>query len=131
MPPSPTSASPTTAVLLIAHGSRRASANEDLFRLAELVRQRGAAAVVECAFLELAEPTIEQGAAACVGRGAQRVLLVPYFLSAGQHVTGDLQRFREELSRTHPGVEFVVCPPLGLHPALLEAVLDRIREAAG
>jgi sirohydrochlorin ferrochelatase len=122
------SAPKETAVLLIAHGSRRPSANEDLFRLAELVFERGSAKIVETAFLELAEPTIAQGAAACVRRGARRVLMLPYFLSAGEHVTRDLQRFREELSRVHGGVEFVVCPPLGLHPGLVDAVLDRIRE---
>jgi len=58
----------TTAVLLIAHGSRRAEANRDLADLAELLRERGEYDVVEIAYLELAEPTIPAGARACVRR---------------------------------------------------------------
>ena len=70
-----------TAVLLIAHGSRLAAANDDLPRLAGLLRQRFPGSVVEIAYLELTDPTIPQAAAACVRQGATRVLLMPYFLS--------------------------------------------------
>jgi sirohydrochlorin ferrochelatase len=118
-----------SAVLLIAHGSRRAEANEDLPRLAEAVRRRGAYAIVEIAYLELAEPTIPQGAQACATQGAKRVLMLPYFLSAGSHVVEDLEQYRRELSERFASVSFQVCRPLGLHPLMFEIVADRLREA--
>jgi hydrogenase expression/formation protein HypE len=62
-----------TALLLIAHGSRRAEANADLDHLAAAMRQRGRYPVVQVAFLELAEPGIEAGGALCVERGATDV----------------------------------------------------------
>jgi sirohydrochlorin ferrochelatase len=117
-----------TAVLLIAHGSRRAEANQDLVRLSELVAERRRYLAVELAYLEIAEPTIREGAARCVAQGAVRVLMLPYFLSAGAHVVEDLESHRRLLSAAHPNVEFALCPPLGLHPLLVDVVLARLDE---
>ena len=50
----------STAVLLIAHGSRRQEANDDLVRLAELIREHGEYPIVETAYLEIAAPTIPE-----------------------------------------------------------------------
>ena len=117
-----------TAVLLIAHGSRRASANEDLVQLAGLVAERGRFEIVEVSYLELLEPTISTGGRTCVERGARRVLMLPYFLSAGVHVVTDLEQQRQQLAAQFPDVEFVLCPHLGLHPLMAEIVLARLHE---
>lgn len=117
-----------TAVLLIAHGSRRASANEDLIILARLLINRGPFQIVEVSYLELAEPSIPVAGSSCVDRGARRVLMLPYFLSAGVHVATDLEEFRQQLASRFPDVEFVLCPHLGLHPLMAEIVLDRLQE---
>ena len=128
MPETSPAANTDTAVLLIAHGSRRAEANEDLVRLRELIGRRRHYRVVEVSYLEIAEPTIDQGAARCVARGAQQVLMLPWFLSAGAHVVEDLERHRRTAAAAHPGVDFVLCPPLGLHPLLVDVVLARLDE---
>lgn len=117
-----------TAVILIAHGSRRAAANDDVREIARDLASSGDYAFVEVAYLELAAPSIPDATRSCVQRGAQRVLLMPYFLSAGRHVVEDLQAFRAELSQTHPGVSLVLCPPLGLHPLMVQIVRDRLAE---
>jgi sirohydrochlorin ferrochelatase len=119
-----------TALLLIAHGSRQAEANADLHHLAEALRGRGYA-IVEAAFLELAEPSIDEGGDRCVDRGAERVILVPYFLSAGVHVRRDLTAARRRLAERHPGVDFRLAEPLGRHPLLVDVVAERAREANG
>ena len=119
-----------TAVLLIAHGSRRASANEDLVQLAGLVAERGRFEIVEVSYLELLEPTISTGGRTCVERGARRVLMLPYFLSAGVHVVNDLEEQQQKLTAQFADVEFVLCPHLGLHPLMAEIVLARLREGA-
>ena len=117
------------AILLIAHGSRQASANADLVALADLVKQRRPNDRVEVSYLEIAEPTIPQGAERCVDAGARRVLMLPYFLSAGAHVTQDLERHRSEFAAKYPHVEFVLCQPLGLHPLMVEIVMARLEES--
>jgi sirohydrochlorin ferrochelatase len=119
----------STALLLIAHGSSQAEANADLHYLAATLRQRGYGIVV-ASFLELAEPTIAAGGARCVELGAARVVMVPYFLSAGVHVRRDLTEARAQLAARYPHVEFRLAEPLGRHPLLAEVVLERVREAA-
>ena len=117
-----------TALLLIAHGSRRPEANADLDHVAERMRERGRYPVVQVSFLELAEPGIEAGGAMCVDRGATDVILLPYFLSAGVHVQEDLAEARDKLAARFPGVRFVLAEPLGRHPLLLDVVEQRARE---
>ena len=114
------------AALLIAHGSRRAEANADLAILAEQVRAAGRFDLVEIAYLELARPDIPAGAARCVEQGAREVRMLPYFLSMGRHVAEDLEAFRREFAAKYPEVTFSVCPPLGLHPKVVEVVLERL-----
>src|SRR5262249_17620738 len=117
------------ALLLIAHGSRQEEANADLLFVAAGLRARGWT-IVEASFLELAEPDIAEGGARCVEQGAERVILVPYFLSAGIHVRRDLSEARAKLAERFPAVDFRLAEPLGQHPLLLEVVAERVREAS-
>ncbi|MFM8271563.1 MAG: sirohydrochlorin chelatase [Gemmata sp.] len=117
-----------TALLLIAHGSRRPEANADLEFVAAALRARGQYPIVAVAYLELAEPSIAAGGARCAEAGATDVILVPYFLSPGIHVAEDLTAARDELSATFPAVRFALARPLGRHPLLIEVVEQRAAE---
>ena len=119
------------ALLLIAHGSRRAEANADLEFVASELRARGRYPIVQVSFLELAEPTIAAGGALCVEAGATDVILVPYFLSPGVHVEEDLVEARNRLGERFPQVRFALAEPLGRHPSLVDVVEQRAREALG
>lgn len=119
-------ATPRVAVLLIAHGSRRQAANDDLSQLAAILRARGIFPIVETAYLELVPPDIPTAAARCAVLGASRVKMLPYFLSAGGHAVDDLEAHRRNLAAMFPHIEFELCPPLGVHPLMVEIVLDRL-----
>src|SRR5438445_12120118 len=118
----------STAILLIAHGSRNAEANADLHHLVTELSRRGPYAIVEPAFLELAEPTIEAAGGRCVERGGRRVILLPYFLSAGVHVREHLQEHCQRLQARFPKVAFCVAEPLGRHPLLVDMRAHRARD---
>lgn len=120
--------SPATAVLLIAHGSRRREANDDARALAARLAAAGPFPIVRAAFLELADPDIPGGAAACLEAGALRVLMVPYFLAEGVHIRRDLTAARDALGHRFPHAEFRLGPPLGPHPLLDQLVAERIRQ---
>jgi sirohydrochlorin ferrochelatase len=124
----PSSERARTAILLIAHGSRQASANDDLHELAARLSSQGTYPIVEPSFLELAEPELLAGGRRCVELGATRVLMIPYFLSEGVHLRRDLTAARDELNRRHPDVQFILGSPLGPHPLLDQLVAERIRE---
>ena len=119
----------TQGLLLVDHGSRRASANALLDEVAERVRAKlGERALVEPAHMELAEPTLAQAFSRLVERGATEVVVVPYFLSPGRHATEDVPRLAREAAAAFPGVPHRVAPPLGPHDLLDQLVLVRFRE---
>jgi sirohydrochlorin ferrochelatase len=117
------------ALQLIAHGSRQPEANADLHHFAEEFRRRGDYDMVIASFLELAAPSIEQGGALCVEQGAERVVLLPFFLSAGVHVQRDLTEARERLAARYPQVDFRLAEPLARHPLLFKVVEERAHNA--
>jgi sirohydrochlorin ferrochelatase len=119
-----------TALLLIAHGSRHAEANDDLVFVAGAMERRGHG-LVEVSFLETAAPDVNTAGTRCVERGAGRVVMLPYFLSAGVHVRRDLSAVRDRLAERFPDVEFRLAEPLGRHPLLLDVVAERVRESLG
>lgn len=117
----------TRAILLIAHGSRRQEANDDLYRLADMVRARRPAGfdIVEVGFLEVTEPDIPAGFAECVSKGATDVRIVPYFLSMGRHMADDLTQLREQFGKDYPDVAVDIRMPLGLHEKVVDVILER------
>jgi precorrin-8X/cobalt-precorrin-8 methylmutase len=118
-----------TALLLIGHGSRVAEANDALHRIAALVRQDAGLEIVEVCFREQHAPNIQTGIDRCVARGAQRILLYPYFLYTGAHVLEDLPAEMQLAAERHPGVRMAMGKPLGVHAKLAEIVRERVAEA--
>jgi len=120
-----------TAILMLAHGSRIAEANDAAREVAAMVREKGGYPIVEVAFREMHEPDIQAGIDRCVAQGADRILIVPYFLFMGAHVLHDLPEEVGDAVKRHPGVEISFAPHLGVHEKLAEVVIDRIAEGFG
>jgi sirohydrochlorin ferrochelatase len=117
-----------TAILLMAHGSRIPEANDAAREVATLVQQMTGYEIVEVSFREMHEPNIQQGIDACVAKGAERILLMPYFLFMGAHVQHDLPEEIAMAKQRHPGLKMAMGPHLGVHRKLAEIVVDRIAE---
>lgn len=115
-----------TGLLLVDHGSVMQAANDMLADVAALVKRISGLEIVHYAHMELAEPTIRQGFDACVRDGARLVIVHPYFLSPGRHSKTDIPRMVTEAAKHHPGVEFRVTEPLGVHEKIGEVILERI-----
>src|SRR5438067_3312175 len=111
------------SILLIDHGSVRDEANQMLARAADLLQHMvGDDVLVRHAHMELAEPSIAQGFAACVNAGATEVIAFPYMLSPGKHVTRDVPRLVAEAARVFPDVEYRVTDAFGVHEKLAELI---------
>jgi sirohydrochlorin ferrochelatase len=112
-------------MMLIAHGSRRQAANDEVRKLAECIEQIGGADfdAVRPAFLELAEPDIQQGIGECVALGATKIIAVPYFLAGGRHVTADIPGELACARAGHPGVSIGMSQYLGQHESMPELLL--------
>eukprot|EP00752_Nemacystus_decipiens_P002636 g2468.t1 len=112
-------------VIVCDHGSRRENANTMLFEVAERYRSFSGFDIVEAAHMELAEPSIQEAFDRCVAAGAQKVVLHPFFLSPGRHVTTDIPALMTAAGRRHPEVAWVVSEPLGL-----QELMPRVMHAA-
>jgi len=113
-------------LLLIAHGSRRASSNDEVRQLTlrlNAINPPGFSGV-ETAFLELAQPTIPEGLAACVAKGASEIVVFPYFLAAGTHVVNGIPEAIQAFQATHPQIKVSLTPHLGGSDLLPQAILQ-------
>src|SRR5213593_4455 len=114
------------AILLIDHGSVRPEANDMLDSVAQLLQTMvGPSVLVRWAHMELAEPSIAQGVAACVDGGATEVIAFPYMLSPGKHSTRDIPRLVGEAARPYSHVTVRVTPAFGVHAKLAEVIAER------
>lgn len=118
-----------TGLIVFGHGSSVASANAAVCTVAESVAREGGFELVETAFLELGRPDLAEAADRLVARGAERILILPYFLTLGIHLQRDLPVLVEQISAAHPDVSVRVGAPLDEHPALTGILLDRARVA--
>ena len=115
-----------TALLVMVHGSPRPIANEEMFRVVEIVKQRGAFPIVEVGFMECNAPDIPTAIASCVSQGATEIAAVPYFLHTGKHVADDLPTLLEQARERYPEITFRMGEYLGRSPRLTEILADRI-----
>lgn len=117
----------TTGIIVFAHGSRLEPANEAVRAVARQLAGAGQFEAVETAFLELGEPSLEGAVAALLARGVHDILVVPYFLTLGVHLERDLPIIINRIAERYGQVKIRATAPLDGHPALVEALLDRIK----
>ncbi len=116
------------ALLLIGHGSPDAAGNAEFYRFAEDLGQYLGVAIQPC-FLELAEPSIEEGFARCVASGARRIAALPLFLGAGRHQKRDVPDLLTAARDAHPGVILRYGAPLGSQLHLIDVLAARAAAA--
>jgi sirohydrochlorin ferrochelatase len=116
-------------VIIVDHGSRRDESNQMLVEVAQqfAARFKGRYAIVEPAHMEIAEPSIGTAYANCVKRGAERVVVCPFFLGPGKHWTSDIPRLTAEAAAKFPGTRYHVTPPLGIDDLILDLLDKRVR----
>lgn len=114
---------------MFGHGSTVESANDAVRAMASQLQRRRGYQAVEAAFLESGRPDLRGAIDRLAGQGVEHVIVIPYFLTLGMHLQRDLPRLVEEIRAAHPGLEIQVTPPLDGHPALIDALLGRAREA--
>jgi precorrin-8X/cobalt-precorrin-8 methylmutase len=116
-------------ILLLGHGSPKADAN-NLDKIADMlhsiIHPGCSEECVGVAYMEFAEPTIKEAILLRVNAGSKKIVLHPFFLNAGIHVTEDIPGIIGELATIYPDVEFVYTEPLGIHEKLVQVALERI-----
>ncbi|MEK7990732.1 MAG: CbiX/SirB N-terminal domain-containing protein [Thiotrichaceae bacterium] len=117
-----------TSLLIAAHGSRRSKSNLEVQQLTQTIREKagGKYLSISHAFLELAQPSIGEGIDECVRLGAEQILLLPYFLSAGRHVQQDIPEEVAAKQAQYPQVKIHITAYLGASDAIADMMLALI-----
>lgn len=94
------------ALVVIAHGSRRVASNDEVKDLVKTMSKLDGNSfdVIKACFLELASPSIPEALDACVDDGSREIIVLPYFLSAGTHVSHDIPRALSAAREKHPNI---------------------------
>jgi sirohydrochlorin ferrochelatase len=119
------------AVLYICHGSRvqEASAQAISF-VKKCMKTNGFQGIQEYSFLELSEPSIEEGFQKCVEKGATIIHVIPVLLLTAAHAKKDIPEVLEKLSLEYPHVQIKYGKPIGVHPQMVKIVADKIKSTS-
>ena len=112
-------------LLLVAHGSRREESNIEIASLSKKISTLEPKEFdkVMPAFLEFASPSIPEAIKECAELGATKVTILPYFLSAGVHITRDIPNEITEASEGNPGLEIKVANYFGSRDEIAQILL--------
>jgi precorrin-8X/cobalt-precorrin-8 methylmutase len=124
-----------TGIIVLVHGSRgsrgRVEVEMALDRIVEGLKPYVASEVrVIGAALQFNQPTLEEAVESLAGSGVERIIIVPYFLFSGRHLTEHVPQMLADLQHSHTGVQFLVADNLGLDDYFIGLLAKRIRQAA-
>ena len=113
------------ALLLVAHGSRRKQSNDEVVILADKLKNNCSEyyGIIHAGFLELAEALIPDGIQKCVDDGATSIIVLPYFLNSGRHVTEDIPNIVNDTKSHYPNIEIKIAPHLGASPLMMDLLI--------
>jgi len=114
------------AIVIVSHGSRWNDVSFELKNIKEEIKRKfNSKCLIEYAFLEFCNPSIEEILEILVEKGCKKVILLPYFLSYGKHLKKDIP---EIVKRFNSKMEITIADPIGTHPKIIEILIDRINE---
>lgn len=117
-----------SGIVILGHGSRREEANREILELTELVRGAHEDWKISCAFVEFAQPSLEEALEKMYEDGIQKVTIVPMFLTVGNHLHQGLPRRLESFLEKFP-MEVVMAKHIGADPILVGLIEKRVNEA--
>lgn len=116
-------------VLFVAHGSKRSESNDEIRQLAKKMDESSNDyCKVMPAFLELAEPSIVNGLKEAINLGAKKIVVFPYFLSAGRHVIKDIPHDVNQVKKEFPDIDITITDYLGKSIKLPEIISSELAQ---
>ena len=138
-------------IVLVDHGSRAKSSNEQLERFAEMFEMMYGSTIggdynsddndsyskerkyeVAPAHMELASPSIADAFRELIEtKNCRKIVVAPFFLSPGRHVKEDIPRLVEEAAEEYRGkyeLEYMVAAPIALHPLMTTIIHERVEK---
>ena len=118
------------AILLVAHGSKRTHANNEVISIAEKLRNTCLEkfSIVHAAFLEFSEISILDGIKLCIEEGAKSIVVLPYFLNSGKHLVEDIPNIVKDIANKYPDIKIKIAPHIGSSDLIIKVLLDCVKK---
>lgn len=118
------------SLLIVAHGSRRQKSNDEVRSLGDKVFTQLHPEIdsVEVAFLEFSASSIEVALDDCFNSNTDELIVLPYFLSGGNHVARDVPQAINAAMEKWPDKSIKILPHIGaidFMPALISIACKR------
>jgi sirohydrochlorin cobaltochelatase len=113
-------------LLMVGHGSRSSEGRQNVIDFAQQYHQLDPSRPVVPCFLELTEPSIQDGVDRCVEQGYNQLSVLPVLLFAARHNKFDVTNELDRARLRHPQVQFHYGRHFGLAPAILQLWRDRL-----
>ncbi len=116
------------ALIIAAHGSRRKESNMEVAALAKRLSKKAAGEfdLVDYAFLQFAEPLLENKLEEAVSKGADHIVVFPFFIASGSHILVDIPDVVQRVEAAHPHAVFCITDHLGKLPAVEDIILAKV-----
>jgi len=115
-------------VLYVSHGSRVMEATNEAISCIRSAHQQVGTSLWEICFLELTDPTVQQGLKRLVQQGATSITIVPVLLLSAGHYFKDLPHEVDGLKKQYPNVTFRYAKPLGVQDRIVDVLVERVEE---
>lgn len=118
-----------TANILLAHGSRDPQWQKPFLDMTESIKKQGTSLIVELAFMELSEPSLESMCSDLAQQGITHINIYPIFFAAGRHLRIDVPKQLSKLE-TDLHIKTTLHPPVGqekiVQEAITQVIFDRL-----
>ncbi len=115
-------------ILILGHGSKATETEQTLEQIVDMVRLANADKIIEFAFLQLSEKTLDKGLQNLLDKGVTEIKVIPYFLFAGLHIQEDIPREIAEFCKDKGHITVQMGSTYGADPRLAQIVNERISE---
>ena len=126
----PAIAAASDTILVVGHGSREESGNQEIRDFVDMWRARRPGWRIELCFIEFAPPELNASLQE-VAANSRRVLVVPLILNAAGHVKMEIPEAIEGARTAFPQTEFLLAPHLTACDPVLAILKRRLRKAMG
>lgn len=116
-------------IVIIAHGSPKKEANN----LAPIANKLSSILGkktddVKIAYLKYGKPLAQEAILDYIKEGVKKIIVHPFFLSTGSHVSFDIPKIIEDFQKNYPEVQIICTKPFGSSDKLAFIIKDLIEE---
>ncbi len=115
-------------LVFVAHGSRNPMSNQQITSLANAVKanMKEKYTYLNCGFLEFAEPSIGDAINQQIQIGVNEIVIFPYFLSNGNHVSRDIPAIIQTFKNEFPSIIFTILPVFGNYAEMASLISNMV-----